>query len=85
MATYDTEESTDRDVIEPVEIETVKKYIGYSPTLNEDDRFLTNFIVSARERLENRMGCAIVRRTFVTRAYDLPIGERVSIPVRMPL
>ena len=81
----DTEEIAHQSIIEPVELETVKAYIGYSPTVGDDDRFLLNSIRSARARLEDRMGCAIARRDFVTRSFDVSPGERVTIPLLRPL
>jgi len=82
MTTY-TEEIDGQEILEPIEIDTVKKYIGYRPNAGEDDALIGRSITTARSRLEDRLGRAIVRRQFVTRAYISPPNNIIQL--RPPL
>ncbi|MCL2607596.1 MAG: hypothetical protein FWD92_03460 [Methanomassiliicoccaceae archaeon] len=83
-----TEEINKNAIVEPVDIEAAKKYIGYASAQNEDDLFMLDIVKASRERLEDRLGRAIPRRTFVTREFfhsALAEGQRVTVELRKPL
>jgi len=75
-------------VKEPVEIDTVKKFIGYAADLNDDDMLLRQMIKQARSLLEDMMGRVIIRRKFettMTNAHARDNAALLSIPVAVPL
>lgn len=66
-----------QEIVEPVTIEELRKYIGYAPSNSADDDFLMRIISSQRAILEDAMSRVIVLRSFV--AHPLHDGS-----IRLP-
>ena len=63
-------EVSEQNIIEPVELESLKSYLGIVPERTEEDDLLDSLIASARSRIEDRLGRAITRRKFEKTVYD---------------
>lgn len=67
-----------QEIVEPVTIEELRKFIGYAPSNSADDDFLMRIITSQRAILEDAMSRVIVLRSFV--AHPLHDGSIRLLP-----